>query len=64
MFKENVLFSIQYNLLFLVPENSTSKHLIKTIEACCYKALYHIGGSLRCLQYFKNDKTIIMVCKK
>jgi len=58
-------FMVFSTILFiiLVPEYSTSKHLIKTIEECYYKALYYIGSSLSCLQYFKNYKDI-MVCNK
>lgn len=54
-----------YTLLYIiiVPEHLMTKHLVKTIEECYYKALYYVGSSLSCLQYFKNDKNI-KVCYK
>lgn len=45
-----------YFFIILVPQYSTTKYIIKTIDQCFYKALYYIGCSLNCLQYFKNDK--------
>jgi len=57
MFYNTILYII------LVPEYPTSNPLIKSIEECYYKALYYIGSSLSCLQYFENDKDI-MVCFK
>ncbi|XP_008180391.1 erythroid differentiation-related factor 1-like [Acyrthosiphon pisum] len=50
--KENISFSE-------VLEYPASKHLIKTIEECYYKALYYIGSSLSCFEYFENDKDIM-----
>lgn len=61
MFEGNSCFIILY--IILVLEYPTSRYLIKTIEECYYKALYYIGSSLSGLQYFKNDKDI-MVCMK
>jgi len=60
--KQFMFYNTKYNILAL--EYPTSKDLVKTTEECYYKALYYIGSSLSCLQYFKNDKDVNMVCIK
>jgi len=65
MSEDNSCLTIQNTILYIILalEYPTSRHLIKTIEECYYKALYYIGSSLSCLQYFKNDKDNLVCIK-
>ncbi|XP_026805826.1 erythroid differentiation-related factor 1-like [Rhopalosiphum maidis] len=55
---QNLCVSHKKEITPKIPDYFKSKNLVKNIEECYYKALYYIGSSLSCLQYFKNDKNI------